>query len=173
MADGNDQDVDSVLFTYVAPFVGVLLVAIGIGAAVPGGYAILEGPVLNCGDPTIAVEAPDATAERFEDDGPQLRRFAFAELAPAEQAALREALTAPRGEAHVEGDFPNAGAIRNGSVVEYEGEAHYVTTVAENTCFRAAPLQFPLGVFAIALGVVGILTPPLYRKLVELDRRVR
>jgi hypothetical protein len=169
----SDRDRGSVVFTYVAPFTGVLLVAIGIGAAVPGGYAILEGPVLNCGEPTIAVEGPDATADRFGDDGPALRQFQFEALSPAEQAAFREALSVPRNEAHVAGDFPNAAAFRNGSLVAYQGEQHYVTTVSENPCFRAAPLQFPLGVFAIALGVVLILTPPIYKRLVALDRRAR
>ncbi|MFC6865418.1 hypothetical protein ACFQGE_18385 [Halomicroarcula sp. GCM10025817] len=172
MTDG-DGERESVVFTYVAPFAGVLLVAIGIGAAVPGGYAILEGPVLNCGEPTIAVEGPDATTERFGEEGPNLRQFQFEDLSPAEQAAFREALTAPRNEAHVSGEFPNAAAFRNGSLVAYEGERHYVTTVSENPCFRAAPLQFPLGVFAIGLGVVMILTPPIYQRLVALDRRAR
>lgn len=173
MSDSEDEIGDSVLFTYVAPFLGVLLVAIGIGAAVPGGYAIIEGPILNCGEPTIAVEGPAATEERFNDDRPQIQRLQFEALSPAEQDAFRTALTAPRGEAHVDGAFPNEAVVRNGTLVEYEGEDHYVTFVSENPCFEAAALQFPLGVFSIGLGVVMILMPPLYGKLVDLDRRAR
>ncbi|MBX0323430.1 hypothetical protein EGH21_10360 [Halomicroarcula sp. F13] len=165
----SDQP-ESVLFTYLAPFLGVLLVAVGIGAAVPGGYALIQDEISTCGEPTIAVEGPEETARRFAETTPQVARFDYEDLSTAEQTAFTEALTDPRGEAHVTGDFPNAAQFRNGSIVRHEGERHYVTIVSENPCFEAAPLQFPLGVFAIAFGVVGILTPPLYRKLVALER---
>ncbi|MFC6973515.1 hypothetical protein ACFQL1_00695 [Halomicroarcula sp. GCM10025709] len=168
----ESADDGSVLFTYVAPFLGVLLVAVGIGGAVPGGYAIAQEQIGGCGEPSIAVEGPEETSQRFATSQPQLARFQFAELSPAERAAFREGLADARGEAHVEGSFPNGPAFRNGSLVTYEGERHYVTVVSENPCFQAAPLQFPLGLFAIGLGVVGILTPPLYRKLVALERSV-
>ncbi|WP_254278658.1 hypothetical protein [Haloarcula marina] len=161
---------ESILFTYVAPFLGVLLVAMGIGGAVPGGYALIQQEISNCGDPTIAVEGPAETERRFGEVTPQIRRFQFDALSEAEQTAFTEALDDPIGEAHVGGDFPNGDAFRNGSIVVYEDQRHYVTVVSENPCFDAAALQFPLGVFAIALGLVGILTPPLYRKLVELER---
>ncbi|WP_254271061.1 hypothetical protein [Haloarcula marina] len=161
---------ESILFTYVAPFLGVLLVAMGIGGAVPGGYALIQQEISNCGDPTIAVEGPAETERRFGEVTPQIRRFQFDALSEAEQTAFTEALDDPIGEAHVDGDFPNGDAFRNGSIVVYEDQRHYVTVVSENPCFDAAALQFPLGVFAIALGLVGILTPPLYRKLVELER---
>lgn len=165
----------SFIFTYVTPFLGVLLVAIGIGAAVPGGYALIEGPLLACGEPTIAVEGPDATAERFGENAtsPQLPRRGFEDLSPAEQEAFRTALTAPRNEAHISGESPNLAVFRNGTLVTYEGERHYVTVVSENPCFQAAPLQFSLGVFAIALGTIGILMPPLYRKLVQLEEQAQ
>ncbi|WP_276271919.1 hypothetical protein [Haloarcula litorea] len=164
---------DSAVFTYVAPFVGVLLVAVGIGAAVPGGYAIIQQDISECGDPTIAVEDPAATERRFGQAAPTLARFQFEALSEAERAAFTEALDDPVGEAHVEGAFPNAAAFRNGSIVVYEGQRHYVTVVSENPCFDAAPLQFPLGVFAIAFGGLAILTPPIYRKLVALEERAR
>jgi hypothetical protein len=167
------MDESSVFFTYVVPFLGVLLVAVGIGAAVPGGYAIIEGPVLDCGEPTIAVEGAEETAERFGDGRarPQVQRLAFDELSEREQAAFENGLTAPRGEVHVSADAPNLPAFRNGTLVSYQGERYYVVLVSENPCFQAAPLQFPLGVFSIALGVIGILMPPIYRKLVALERR--
>lgn len=166
----GSEDV-SPLFTYVVPFLGVLLVAVGIGAAVPGGYSFVQGYLTDCDDPTIAVEDPAATERRFGGDGPSLSRLAFEELSPAEREAFLEARTDAVGEARVSGSFPHRGAFVNGTIVVYEGERYYATVVSENPCFRAAPLQFPLGVFAIALGTVGILTPPLYRRLVELEER--
>ena len=163
---------ESILFTYVAPFVGVLVVAVGIGAAVPGGYALIQKDITTCDQPTMAVEGAEETAERFNDSGPRgLTRLHYENLSGAEQTAFEEALADPRGEARVAGAFPNGNAIRNGSIIVYEGERHYATVVAENPCFVAPALQFPLGVFAIIFGVIGILSPPIYRKLVELEER--
>jgi hypothetical protein len=162
---------ESVLFTYITPFVGVLLVAVGIGGAVPGGYAIIQEDIATCGDPTMAVEGPEATAERFSTTTPEVERFNFTELSAPEQAAFRDALDDPVGEAHVNGSFPNGDDFRNGSIVRYEGADHYVTVVSENPCYATPALQFPLGVFAIIFGVVGILTPPIYRKLVALEEQ--
>jgi hypothetical protein len=173
MRDDADADVDSesALFTYGVPFVGVLVVAVGIAAAVPGAYGLIQEDLTTCGVPTVAVESPEETDRRFGDSPPPtVERLDFASLASSERAAFEAAIDDPIGEAHVEGPFPNAGAFENGTLVAYEGEAYYATVVADNPCFQAAPLQFPLGVFAIALGVVGILTPPVYRKLVELER---
>lgn len=162
---------ESLLFTYIAPFVGVLLVAVGIGGAVPGGYAIIQEDITDCDQPTIDVEGPEETAQRFDDRTPRLAQFTYSELSAAEQTAFEEALSDPVGEAKVDGAFPNGDAFRNGSIVTYEGERHYVTVVSENPCYVVPELQFPLGVFTIIFGVVGILTPPIYRKLVELEER--
>jgi hypothetical protein len=165
-----DADSESALFTYGVPFVGVLVVAVGIAAAVPGAYALIQEDITTCGAPTVAVESPEETDRRFGDRPPAtVDRLDFTALAAAEQAAFEAALDDPIREAHVEGEFPNAEAFRNGTLVAYDGEQYYATVVAENPCFQAPPLQFPLGVFAIALGVVGILTPPAYRKLVALE----
>jgi hypothetical protein len=167
----SDEDVDSVLFTYVAPFVGVMLISIGIGGAVPGGYALVQDDLRDCDSPTIVVEPPERAAALVDGDGPSLARLDFEELSAAERTAFTDALDAPRREAHVDGAFPNRPAFENGTVVTYQGERYYSTIVAENTCFRAPPLGFPLGVFAIALGTVAVLVPPAYRKLVALERR--
>ncbi|WP_136588777.1 hypothetical protein [Salinigranum halophilum] len=166
--DGEDT---SLLFTYVTPFVGVLLIAIGIGGAVPGGYALIQDELRDCDSPTIVVEPPERATELVENDGPQLQRLAFADLTDAEQEAFVEALDAPRREAHIHGSFANRAAFESGVIVTYQGERYYSTIVAENTCFRAPALGFPLGVFAIGLGTVAVLIPPVYRKLVELDER--
>jgi hypothetical protein len=162
---------ESILFTYVAPFVGVLVVAVGIGAAVPGGYAIIQEDITTCDAPTMAVEGPEETSERFSEQGPSLTTLDYEELSDAEQTAFDDALADPIGEARVEGEFPNGDTIRNGTIIVYEGENHYTTVVAENPCFVAPQLQFPLGVFAIIFGIVGILSPPIYRKLVDLEER--
>jgi len=163
---------ESIFFIYVAPFVSVLVVAVGIGAAVPGGYAIIQEDITTCDSPTIAVEGPEETQQRFSDSEPQgLSRLHYENLSEAERAAVDGALADPIGEARVEGAFPNGDSIRNGSIVVYEGERHYTTVVAENPCFVAPELQFPLGVSAIIFGIIGILSPPIYRKLVELEDR--
>ena len=166
----SDDTTDSVLFIYVAPFVGVLLISIGIGGAVPGGYALIQDELRDCDSPTIVVESPERAAALTDDGGPNLARLDYAELSDAEQEAFTEALDAPRNEAHIYGSFPNQAAFTNGTIVSYEGEQYYSTVVAENTCFRAPPLGFPLGVFAIGLGTVAVLFPPAYRKLVALER---
>lgn len=162
---------ESILFTYVAPFVGVLVVAVGIGAAVPGGYAIIQEDITTCDSPTLAVEGPEETQQRFNESEPQLPTLHYENLSEAERDAFDEALADPIGEARVTGEFPNGDTIRNGSIIVYEEERHYTTVVAENPCFVAPALQFPLGVFAIIFGVIGILSPPIYRKLVELEDR--
>ena len=168
-ADDGDGPV-SPLFTYGVPFVGVLVLAVGIAAAVPGAYALIQEEITECGSPTIAVEGSETTAERFGDTPPvALDSIALAELSPADRAAVEAALAAPRGEARVRGPVPHAATFRDGVIVTDDGERYYATLVAENPCFAAEPLQFPLGVFAIALGVVGILTPPAYRRLVALE----
>jgi hypothetical protein len=168
---GPDTDTRSALFTYGVPFVGVLLVAVGIAAAVPGAYGLIQEDLTTCGAPTIAVESPEETDRRFGESPPAtIDRIAFTALAATEQTAFEAALDDPIGEAHVDGAFPHAETFQHGVLVTYEGEEYYTTVVAQNYCFQAAPLQFPLGVFAIALGIVGILTPPAYRKLVELER---
>lgn len=165
---------DSVVFTYGAPFIGVLLVAVGIAAAVPGAYAVIQSDITSCGTPTIAVESPEETTTRFDESpDPQLTRFEFEQLSEAEQAAFLEARDDPIGEARVTGVFPNYPAFLNGTLITYENEQYYATIVAENPCFEAVPLQLPLGIFAIALGIIGILTPPGYRKLIELEEQIQ
>lgn len=167
--DADDAD-RSLLFTYVVPLVGVLLLAVGIAAAVPGVYAHIQEDITTCGAPTIAVETPEETEQRFG-EGPDanLPEFEFAALSPAERAAFREALAHPLHEARVDGAFPHHPEFVNGTLVTYEGERYYTTVVAENPCFEAHPLQFPLGAFATALGIIGILAPPGYRRLVALE----
>jgi len=168
----DEEDSSSFLFTYVAPLIGVTLVAIGIAAAVPGAYAMIQTDLTTCDTPTISVESPERTQERFGDRAPSVvERLAFTDLSSAEQTAFEAALDDAVGEAHVDGDFPNKPTFQNGTIITYEGERYYATVVSENPCFQAAPLQFPLGVFAIAFGTIAILSPVFYRKLVAVERR--
>lgn len=164
---------DSIIFTYGAPFVGVLLVAVGIAAAVPGAYGLIQTDIATCGEPTILVETPERTSERFDDASPTVERLDIEALSAGERAAVREAIGNPRHEAFVRGEFPNYETFLNGTVITVDGRDHYATVVADNPCFETTPLQFPLGVFAIALGIVGILTPPGYRRLVALEESER
>lgn len=167
-----EEPEESFLFTYVAPLVGVLLVAIGIAAAVPGAYAMIQSDIAVCGTPTISVDLSEQTQERFGGQAPAgVTRLQFDELSAAEQEAFKEALNDSNGEAHLEGEFPHRPQFENGTLVRYQGESYYTYVVSENPCFAAAPLQFPLGLFAIAFGTIAILTPPLYRKLVEIERQ--
>lgn len=168
--DRDETAVRSALFIYGAPLVGVLLVSVGIGAAVPGAYDMIQEDLTTCDAPRIAVESAEETERRFGQDPPStVTRLDFSDLSPDERAAFRRALDDPVGEANVKGASPNRPHFENGTLVSYEGERHYVTLVAENPCFQAAPLQFPLGVFAIVLGLIGILVPPVYRRLVALE----
>ncbi len=169
-SDDPEPAIDSALFTYGAPFAGVLLVAVGIAAAVPGGYALVQPALAACGVPTVAVDSPADTDRRFGTDPPAtVDRVEFDALTPAERAALEAALSDPVGEARVGTVPPGGTAFRNGTLVTYRGERYYATIVADNDCVRAAPMQFPLGLSAILIGLAGVLTPPAYRRLVALE----
>jgi hypothetical protein len=169
--DAGDDTVGAVLFTYGAPFVGVLLVAVGIGAAVPGAYGLVQTDIADCGDPIVSVEPVE---EQFDGGPPEsLPRLTPDDLTTGERKAFQEALADPRSEAAFRDDFRNRPAFENGTLVETADRTYYATIVADHPCFTTAPLQFPLGVFAIALGIVGILTPPGYRRLVALEERIR
>ncbi|MFB6206627.1 MAG: hypothetical protein ABEJ05_08905 [Haloglomus sp.] len=169
--DVREDTIGAALFTYGAPFLGVLLVAVGIGGAVPGAYGIIQEDIADCGNPLISV---DPVEKQFQGEPPDvLHRFTVNELAPGERRAFRRALDDPIGEAHVRGDFPHRPSFENGVLIDADGRTYYVIIVANHPCFETAPLQFPLGVFAIALGIVGILTPPGYRRLAALEERIQ
>jgi len=154
--------------TYGAPLFGVLLLAIGIGGGVLGGYAIVQQELSLCGNPTIAVESPAATERRVtaQPYNPALPSFAFDELAPAERRAVGEAVARPNGQADVRGAFPHRSAFVQGALVSYRGADRYATVVSRNACLSIDPFVFPLGVVSIVLGIAGVLTPPAYRALV-------
>jgi hypothetical protein len=162
------------LLTYGAPFLGAILLSAGILGAVVGGYAAVQASAGLCGDPLIEVSSPEDTQDLldgYERGGPTLQRVDYENLSAAEQAAFEEAL--PDGEGAVDGEFPNREAIAAGVVVEYEGEGYYTTLHSDNTCTAASPLLFPLGIVSMVLGVVGVATPPLYRRYLRFEREQR
>lgn len=166
----TEQTGDSALLTYGAPFLGALLIAIGIGGAVIGGYAVIQQQLDLCGNPTIAVSTVDQTKPLADPSGPNLPRFQYPELSLAERAAFTTAIESPSMKADVRGSFPHRQAFQQGAIVMYRGEQQYVTTIWASSCLTVNPLFFPLGVVSILLGIGGILTPPAYRKLLEREK---
>jgi len=162
------------LLTYGVPFLGTVLLAAGIGAAVLGGYGAVQADAGLCGAPTIGVESPEDT-ERLRSgyggDGPTLRTLSFDDLSPAERAAFEEGVDAFDGEGEVDGPFPNREAFESGVLVRYEGETHYATLRSTRPCTSVDPILLPLGLAAMAFGALGVLTPPLYRRYAAFERR--
>lgn len=164
---------DSVLVVYVAPFVGSLLLTVGLAAGVTGGYTVVQNQLGLCGKPTIQVASADAT-ERYLDPGaPSIRRLSVEELTPAEREAFFRALDAPSREAEIDGEASHLAAFTEGVIVTYEGGPRYVTLASFNFCLQAPPLLLPLGVMSMLVGVAGILTPPLYRWLETIEAETR
>ncbi|MFB6118779.1 hypothetical protein [Halosegnis sp.] len=158
--------------TYAAPFLGVLLIVVGIAAGVMGGYSVVQTELDLCGDPTIQVADEATTAEYTGADAPALERLTVAELSPAERRAFEEALAAPDGEATVDGAFPHRPQFDAGVLIEYEGGERYAALVSLNECVAVPSLLFPLGVVSILLGIGGVVTPPLYRRLAAFEEDV-
>jgi hypothetical protein len=162
------------LLTYGAPFLGAVLLSLGIAGGVVGGYSVVQTELGLCGTPIIGVETTDETErllEGYGEGGPTLDRIPFTALSEAEQAAFEDALDSARREGEVDGDFPNRGRITDGVIVRYEGEEYYTTLASENECLSADPVLFPLGIVGILLGIGGVLTPPLYRWYLRFERR--
>ncbi|GAA0251652.1 hypothetical protein ACFFQF_02645 [Haladaptatus pallidirubidus] len=169
----DDRTDGSVILTYGAPFLGTLLVAVGIAGGTLGGYAVAQSELGLCGNPTIVVYSPAETGQYTgaSPEQPALDRFAVAELTPAERRAFEEAVQSPRGVADVRGRFAHRDVFRRGVLVTSDGIVRYATISSANSCLSVDPLLFPLGVVSILLGILGILTPPLYRKLLEREER--
>jgi hypothetical protein len=162
------------LLTYGAPFLGAVLLSLGIAGGVVGGYSVVQTELGLCGNPIIGVETTDETErllEGYGEGGPTLDRIPFAALSEAEQAAFEDALDGARREGEVDGAFPNRGRLTDGVIVRYEGQEYYTTLASENECLSADPVLFPLGIVGILLGIGGVLTPPLYRWYLRFERR--
>ena len=161
----------SAALTYGPPLLGTLLIALGLAGGVVSGYAFVQSELGLCGNPTVVVYSPEATDQLTSErpSGPDLRQFAFDDLAPAERRAVSAAVSDPAGEATVQGRFVHRTAFEQGALVDYRGATRYVTIASTTACLSVNPLLFPLGVVSILLGVVGILVPPVYRRLIALE----
>jgi len=95
------------------------------------------------------------------------------ELSAAERTALEEAIDSPLREGKVTGELANREALLEGAIVEYEGDRYYVQIASLNSCLEVAPLLFPIGAIAIVVGILGVLTPPIYRKMAGFEERMR
>jgi hypothetical protein len=165
------------LLTYGIPFVGSVLLAVGLAAGVMGGYALVQPAAGLCGDPRISVTSAGETDRLREGytpaGGPELDRLRIAELSPAERRAVRAGIADPGEVIPIAGDAPHREAFRRGVLVVADGRAHYVTLATGNDCTRVSPLLLPLGLAAGVLGAAGVLTPPIYRRYLAFERRQR
>ncbi|MBZ6496652.1 hypothetical protein [Natrinema longum] len=159
---------ESLLLTYAAPFLGVLLIAAGLPLAIVGGYVVVQDSVGLCGTPTIT-----ATPVEEDDTPPEtVETVPAADLTSAERHALEEAIDSPLREGRVDGELGNRAALLEGALVEYEGGRYYVQIASQNTCLEVEPLLFPIGAIAIFVGIVGVLTPPIYRQMAGFEERM-
>ena len=161
---------ESMVLTYAAPFLGVLLIAAGIPLSVVGGYVVMQDSLGLCGDPSLEVrhveegDPPPETVSALSSD----------DLTGAEQEAIREAIDSPLEESTIDRDrLEHREELLEGAVVEIDGESYYVRIASLNSCLEAEPLLFPIGGIAILVGVAGVLTPPLYRKLAGFEERIQ
>jgi hypothetical protein len=143
---------DAIAFTM--RFLGAMLLAIGIGAAVVGGYALVQEDFGLCGDPILEVSSPSSSAS-----GPTL---AANSLSLAERTAFVEAVTGLTSESEIDGEI-ETNALREGAVVTYGGERYYAAIGSLNQCVAIDPLVFPLGVALVGLGAVAYVSPTLRR----------
>lgn len=169
----TDAD-ESAVLVYGIPFLGVVLLAVGLPAAVLGGYSVAQEELGLCGNHEITVYTADET-QRLTDgpESPNLTTVALADLAPAEREAVETSLGERDRPAAVHGAFPHRQAFERGVLVTVDGTPHYATLVATRSCLDANPLLLPLGLVAVLLGVAGVLTPPAYRKLAAMEERTK
>ncbi|ELY81601.1 hypothetical protein [Natrinema pallidum] len=160
---------ESLVLTYAAPFLGVLLIAAGIPLSIAGGYVVIQDGIGLCGDPSITVD-PIAEGETPPET---VETLPATSLSAAERAALEEAIDSPLREATVDGEMRNRGTLLEGAVVEYDGDRYYVRIASQNSCLDVAPLLFPIGAIAILIGGIGVLTPPIYRKMAGFEERMQ
>lgn len=156
---------DSALLIYGAPLAGVLLLSIGLAAGVMGGYSVVQGELDLCGDPSIHVASEAASDPYTGADAPTIPRIPVENLTAAERAAFEEGLDSPGRLGYVRGEAAHLDAFRGGVLVTGQDGPRYVTLSSMNRCVDANPLLFPLGAVSILVGIAGILTPPLYRRL--------
>ncbi|WP_254764070.1 hypothetical protein [Natrinema marinum] len=162
-------DSESFLLTYIAPFLGVLLIAVGLPLTIVGGYVVIQNSAGLCGSPSITATPVD----EYGDFPATVEELPAEQLTAAERRALEEALESPLREGTIAGDMANREALFDGVVISYEGQRYYVRITSRNSCLTAEPLLFPIGGIAILVGIAGVLTPPIYRKMAGFEERIR
>lgn len=160
---------ESLLLTYAVPFLGVCLIAVGLPLSIVGGYVVVQNEVGLCGEPTITA----TPADEYDGALATIETLPAEELSAAERDALEEALESPLRDGTIEGELRNREALLEGVIIEYEGEEYYVQITSLNSCLSAEPLLFPIGGITILVGIVGVLTPPIYRKMAGFEERMR
>ena len=160
---------ESLMLTYAAPFLGVLLISVGLPLSIVGGYVVVQDGLGLCGEPTITA----TPADEYDESLATIDEIPAEQLSAAERKALEEAIDSPLQEGVVSGELENRAALLEGAVVEYEGTRYYVQIASQNSCLEVQPLLFPIGAVAILMGIGGVLTPPIYRKLAGFEERMR
>jgi len=98
---------ESLLLTYAAPFLGVVLIAIGLPLAIVGGYVVVQDGVGLCGEPTLTT----TPADEYEGALATIETLPAEELSAAERTALEEAIDSPLREGKVTGELANREAL--------------------------------------------------------------
>ena len=161
---------ESLTLTYVAPFLGVMLIVAGLPLSIVGGYVVIQDSMGLCGDPSIEVRHLEAG----EEPGATVADLEYDDLTAAEREAIREATDSPLEEGTIDGDrLEHREELLEGAVVEVDGERYYVRIASLNSCLEVEPLLFPIGSIAILVGIAGVLTPPIYRKLAGFEERIQ
>jgi hypothetical protein len=144
---------DAIAFTM--RFLGAVLLAIGIGAAVVGGYALVQEDLGLCGSPILEVSSGSTY-------GGEVPTLPANSLSPAERTAFVEAVTGLTSEAEIDGEV-RTNVLRDGALISYQGERHYAVIGSLNQCVSIDPLVFPLGVALVGLGAIAYVSPTLRR----------
>lgn len=148
---------DTIAFT--VRFLGAVLVAIGIGGAVVGGYATFQESAGLCGTPELEIRSSGSAVPSA--GSPALDA---SDLSSAERAAFVAAVEGPANTAEIDGPISTA-ALRNGAVVGYQGERYYAVIGSLNGCVSVDPLVFALGATLLVLGGVAFVGPTVRRRL--------
>ena len=139
-------------------FIGAVLVAIGIGAAVVGGYALFQESAGLCSDPVLEIRSPgDAGAASSSE-------LSVNDLSSAERAAFVTAVETPANEGDINGSIETA-ELNDGVVVNYQGERYYAVIGSLNQCVSVDPLVFALGATLLVLGGVALVGPTVRQRL--------
>jgi len=148
---------------YAVSFVGIVILSASIGPAVVGAYATVQEDYGLCSDPDLEVSGPEETADlTASHDVPEFVRLDYDELSSAEQRAFRGALASANSVKPIEGDVEHRSALRNGTIVTYQGEEHYAVLGSLNECVTDS-FNLPLSIGGLVVGSGMVVAPGLWR----------